>query len=70
VESLVDTVERLAPDLVVVSGTTKRRLTPLVEPLTPLRQKTRVALAGAGAKGGIEGLQTLDGDPVTAAASV
>jgi MerR family transcriptional regulator, light-induced transcriptional regulator len=70
VESLVDTAERLAPDLVVVTGTTKRRLTPLVEPLTALRQKTRVVLAGAGATGEIDGLQTLDGDPVTAAASV
>ena len=70
VESLVDTAERLAPDLVVVSGTTKRRLTPLVQPLTALGPKTRVALAGAGARDGIDGLHTLDGDPVAAAASV
>jgi MerR family transcriptional regulator, light-induced transcriptional regulator len=67
VESLVDTAARLEPDLVVVSATTRRRLTPLVDPLSALGQKTKVAVAGAGAAQGVDGLQTLNADPVTAA---
>lgn len=70
VESLVDTASRLEPDLVVVSATSKRRLTPLVEPLTALSRKTRVAVAGSGAAAGVDGLQTLNEDPITAALSV
>jgi MerR family transcriptional regulator, light-induced transcriptional regulator len=70
VESLVDTAERLSPELVVVTATTKRRLTPLVEPLATLGRKTKVALAGAGARGGVHGIGTLDTDPVSAALSV
>lgn len=70
IESLVDTVERLSPDLVVVSATTRRRLTPLVDALSALGRKTKVAVAGAGAAGGVDGLQTLDADPVTAALNV
>jgi MerR family transcriptional regulator, light-induced transcriptional regulator len=70
VESLVDTAERLEPDLVVVSATTKRRLTPLVAALSALGRKTNVAVAGAGAAGGIDGVQSLAADPVSAALSV
>jgi methanogenic corrinoid protein MtbC1 len=70
VESLVDTAGRLEPDLVVVAATTKRRLTPLVEALTALGRTTRVAVAGAGATAGVDGLQTLNEDPVTAALSI
>ncbi len=70
VESLVDTAGRLEPDLVVVTATTKRRLTPLVEALTALSRKTRVAVAGSGAAAGVDGLQTLSEDPITAAMSV
>jgi MerR family transcriptional regulator, light-induced transcriptional regulator len=70
VESLVDTASRLEPDLVVVTATSKRRLTPLVEPLTALSRKTRVAVAGSGAAAGVDGLQTLGEDPVTAAMGV
>jgi MerR family transcriptional regulator, light-induced transcriptional regulator len=70
VESLVDTASRLEPDLVVVTATSKRRLTPLVEPLTALSRKTRVAVAGSGAAAGVDGLQTLAEDPITAAMSV
>jgi DNA-binding transcriptional MerR regulator len=70
VESLVDTAEELSPDLVVVSATTKRRLTPLVEALSALSRKTKVAVAGAGAAGGVDGLQALEADPVTAALNV
>jgi MerR family transcriptional regulator, light-induced transcriptional regulator len=70
IEGLVDTAERLAPDLVVVSATTKRRLTPLVDPLSALGRRTRVAVAGAGAAQGVDGLQTLSEDPVTAALSI
>lgn len=70
VESLVDTASRLEPDLVVVTATSKRRLTPLVEPLTALSRKTRVAVAGSGAAAGVDGLQTLNEDPITAAMSV
>jgi MerR family transcriptional regulator, light-induced transcriptional regulator len=70
VESLVDTVGRLEPDLVVVASTTRRRLTPLVEALTALGRTTRVVVAGSGAAAGIDGLQTFSEDPVTAALSV
>ena len=70
IDSLVDTAERLSPALIVVSGTTKRRLTPLAGDLTRLAAKTRVAVAGAGATGGVDGVQALDADPVTAALSV
>jgi MerR family transcriptional regulator, light-induced transcriptional regulator len=68
--SLVDTAGRLDPDLVVVAATTKRRLTPLVDALTALGRERRVFVAGAGAAGGIDGLQTLDADPLTAATSL
>ncbi len=70
VESLVDTAGRLEPDLVVVAATSKRRLTPLVEPLAALGRKTRVAVAGSGATAGLDGLQTLNEDPVTAALGI
>jgi MerR family transcriptional regulator, light-induced transcriptional regulator len=70
VESLVDTAERLSPALVVVSATTRRRLTPLAADLSRLTTKTRVAVAGAGAADGVDGVQALDADPVTAALSV
>ena len=70
VESLVDTAGRLEPDLVVVTSTSKRRLTPLVEALVALGRKTRVAVAGAGATTGVDGVQTLSDDPVTAALSI
>jgi DNA-binding transcriptional MerR regulator len=70
VESLVDTAERLSPALVVVCATTRRRLTPLAADLSRLATKTRVAVAGAGAAGGVDGVQALDADPVTAALSV
>ena len=70
VESLVDTAGRLEPDLVVVAATSKRRLTPLVDALTALSRTTRVAVAGSGAAAGVDGLQTLSEDPVTAALSL
>ena len=70
VDSLVDAAARLEPDLVVVTATTKRRLTPLVDALTALSSKTRVAVAGSGATAGLDGLQTLSEDPVTAALSI
>ena len=70
IESLVDTAGRLDPDLVVVAATTRRRLTPLVDALTELGRKRRVVVAGAGAAGGIDGLQTLEADPFTAATSL
>ena len=69
-DSLLDTAERLSPALVVVSGTTRRRLTPLAEDLSRLALKTRVVVAGAGGMGGVDGVQALDADPVTAALSV
>ena len=70
VDSLVDAAARLEPDLVVVTATTKRRLTPLVDALSALSRQTRVAVAGAGATAGVDGLQTLSEDPVTAALSI
>ena len=69
-DSLLDTAERLSPALVVVSGTTRRRLTPLANDLSRLALKTRVVVAGAGGMGGVDGVQALDADPVTAALSV
>jgi DNA-binding transcriptional MerR regulator len=69
-DSLVETAGRLKPDLVVVTATTKRRLTPLVEALRGLARTTSVALAGAGAMDGLDGLRALDADPVTAALSL
>ena len=60
----------LEPDLVVVAATSKRRLTPLVDALTALSRTTRVAVAGSGAAAGVDGLQTLSEDPVTAALSL
>ena len=70
VDSLADTVQRLSPDLVVVTATAKRRLTPLVADLTELARKTRVAVAGAGAADGVDGIPALTADPVAAAAAV
>ena len=70
VDSLVDAAARLEPDLVVVTATTKRRLTPLVDALTALSRQTRVAVAGSGATAGVDGLQTLSEDPVKAALSI
>jgi DNA-binding transcriptional MerR regulator len=70
VESLVDATSRLSPDLVVVTATTKRRLSPLTAALKDLGRTTNVAVAGAGAAGGIDGLRSLDADPVGAAAAV
>jgi methanogenic corrinoid protein MtbC1 len=69
VESLVDTAARLSPELVVVSATTKRRLTPLLEPLKALGRKTRVAVAGSGAADVTE-VESLGGDPVAAALTI
>ena len=70
VDSLVDTAGRLEPDLVVVSATSTRRLTPLAGPLGELGRKSRVAVAGAGARGGVDGIEALDADPVGAALSL
>jgi MerR family transcriptional regulator, light-induced transcriptional regulator len=70
VESIVDTAARLQPSLVVVSATTRRRLTPLVGALTTLGKKTRVLVAGAGAASAVDGLETISADPVTAAQTV
>jgi DNA-binding transcriptional MerR regulator len=70
VESLVDAVERLKPELVVVAATTKRRLSPLVESLGEMSRSTTVAVAGAGAAGGIDGIRALEADPVAAALSL
>jgi MerR family transcriptional regulator, light-induced transcriptional regulator len=69
IESLVDTASRLSPELVVVSSRSKRRLTPLLEPLTALGRTTRVAVAGSGAAD-ITEIQTLAGNPVAAALTV
>jgi MerR family transcriptional regulator, light-induced transcriptional regulator len=69
IESLVDTAARLAPELVVVAATTKRRLTPLLEPLKAIPRRTRVAVAGAGATG-ITEPESLGGDPVAAALAI
>ncbi len=67
VESLTETASRLKPDLVVVSATSKRRLTPLVAALRNIGRSTAVAVAGAGAANGLDGIRVLDADPVSAA---
>ncbi len=70
VKDIVETADRLKPDLVVVSASAKRRLTPLLDTLTKLNESTRVAIAGPGAVAVPGGLQVLDGDPVAAALGV
>jgi MerR family transcriptional regulator, light-induced transcriptional regulator len=70
VETLADTAERLAPALVVVSATTRRRLSSVADDLAALARKTRVAVAGAGAGSGLDGIEALAADPVTAALTV
>lgn len=67
IESVVETTSRLKPDLVVVCATTKRRLTPLAAALRNVGRSTTVAVAGAGAAKGIDGIRVLDADPVSAA---
>jgi DNA-binding transcriptional MerR regulator len=67
IESLVEASSRLEPELVVVAATTKKRLTPLVAALRRLGRSTNVAVAGAGAANGIDGIRVLDADPVAAA---
>jgi MerR family transcriptional regulator, light-induced transcriptional regulator len=69
VDSLVDAAGRLKPDLVVVTATTKRRLTPLMETLRDLGRTTAVAVGGAGAEA-VDGVRALDDDPVSAALSL
>ena len=69
VDSLVDAAERLKPDLVVVTATTMRRLTPLMETLRELGRTTAVAVGGAGAEA-VDGVRALDADPVSAALSL
>jgi MerR family transcriptional regulator, light-induced transcriptional regulator len=69
VDSLVDAAGRLEPDLVVVTATTKRRLTPLMETLRDLGRTTAVAVGGAGAEAA-DGVRALDADPVSAALSL
>jgi methanogenic corrinoid protein MtbC1 len=66
VETVVEAAAQLEPELVVVTATTRRRLSPLVEPLSALASTTRVAVAGAGARS-FEELDTLGADPVAAA---
>lgn len=70
VDTLLDAAERLKPELVVVSATTRRRLTPLVEPLRGLGRRTAVVLGGAGAEDGVDGMRVLAEDPVSAALSI
>jgi DNA-binding transcriptional MerR regulator len=72
-ETLVETAQHLEPALLVVSATSRRRLTPLVDTLGRLRRHTRVAIAGAGATESIAKeaqVELLDADPVTAAAAI
>lgn len=68
-DSLIDAVRRLKPDLVVVTATTRRRLTPLMETLRDLGRTTAVAVGGAGAEAA-DGVRALDADPVSAALSL
>lgn len=67
IESVVETASRLKPDFVVICATTKRRLTPLAAALRKVGRSTAVAVAGAGAANGIDGIRVLDADPVSAA---
>lgn len=67
VESLEEAAGRLQPDLIVVSATAKRRFTPLVPTLRKLARSTQVAVGGAGASSGVDGIRVLDSDPVSAA---
>jgi DNA-binding transcriptional MerR regulator len=72
-DTLMEAAEHLQPELVVVSATARRRLTPLVETLGRLRRHARVAIAGAGATESLAEeaqVELLDADPVTAAAAL
>jgi methanogenic corrinoid protein MtbC1 len=67
-DSIVGVAESLDPELVVISATTAELLGPVAPALRRLAGRTRVALAGAGARelaGG--GLLALTGDPVAEA---
>ena len=67
IESLVEATSRIQPDLVVVAATTSKRLTPLVSTLRRIGRTTSVAVAGAGAAKGVDGIRVLEADPVRAA---
>jgi methanogenic corrinoid protein MtbC1 len=72
-ETLVDATRELEPKLVVVTATTRRRLSSLVDVLRRLSRHTRVGIAGAGATPALADeaqVQLLAGDPITAAAKV
>lgn len=72
-ETLVDATHELEPKLVVVTATTRRRFSSLVDVLRRLSRHTRVGIAGAGATPALADeaqVQLLAGDPITAAASV
>ena len=64
------TAKALRPDLVVVSATTRRRLSAVADDLAGLAAEIPLALAGAGADAAIAervGGRLLEGDPVSAA---
>jgi methanogenic corrinoid protein MtbC1 len=70
VSDLAETAKALQPELVVVSATSRRRLSSIADELRKLAKVSPVAVAGAGADRAlaerIDG-RLLDGDPVTAA---
>lgn len=72
-DTLVSAAHDLRPDLVVVTATTTRRLTSLVETLRRLNRESPVAIAGAGATPAIAakaGVRLLEDDPVGATAAI
>jgi DNA-binding transcriptional MerR regulator len=70
IDTLVDAAGRLRPALVVVTATSRRRLSSIAETLSRLARDTKVAVAGAGAGAGVDGVQALQADPIAAAAAV
>lgn len=73
VPALLQSVDRLRPDLVVLAATSPHRFTEVAEDVARLGRTARLAVGGAGADGELAehvGALLLEGDPVTAARSL
>jgi MerR family transcriptional regulator, light-induced transcriptional regulator len=73
VDDVAAVARRLAPDLVVVAATARKRLSSIAGELQALANVAPLALAGAGADAALAtrvGARVLEGDPVSAADAV
>lgn len=69
-ETVAEASRRLEPSLVVLHAVTGERVDPVVEQIRELAGSHRVALGGAAAEHGVEGVLLLSGDVVAEAAGV